>query len=147
MDRDVAILKCDKTNNKKELVYIVSESIFDIQRKNASNLYAFKQLVELERLAKGDDSFSYEFKLINEEDFEIYMANCILNDKKSAPHGSFFSFLIYYSRQIDEFINDEPSKIIMTNHTVQTLIDWAKRNLKEQNDDQISIKQLKRGNK
>jgi len=138
MEKKVAILKTDKTTNKKEVFYIVYESIFNIRRKNNSNLYAFKKMIELEKLAKSDDSFTYEFKLIGEDDIEIYLSNCLLNDKQSAQQGSFFAFLIFYARAIDEFINNEPSKITMTNYNVQSLIDWTKKHIKKFNFDQPS---------
>ena len=145
MDRKVAILKIDKITNKKETFYIVYESIFDIRRKNNSNLYAFKKLMELERLAKGDEAIAYEFKLIGEADLEVYLSNCLLNDKQSAPQGSFFAFLAYYARTLDEFINNDHSKITVNNSSIHFIIDWAHKNIKEQQDPQISIKQLNRG--
>lgn len=145
MEKKVAILKTDKTTNKKEIFYIVLESIFDIRRKNTSNLYAFKTLMELERIAKYDETIAYEFKLIGEDDLETYLSNCAINDKQVAPQGTFFSFLIYYSRILDEFINDTPSRIIMSNNNLKTLIEWTKKSIKKQQDSQTNINQINKG--
>lgn len=144
MEKKVAILKIDKNNNKKEVIYISYDSIFDIKRKN-SYIYALKKLIELEKLVKGDDSITYEFKLIEDDDLEVYLSNCLINDRQCAPQGSFNSFLVYYARTIDEFINEEPSKININNYNLNAIIEWTKQRLKEQRDVQVDRKHTKKG--
>ena len=53
------------------------------------------------------NSYSYELKLIDDEDYETYLVNCNLNGKETPHSGSSFSFLVYFARSIDERITLE----------------------------------------
>lgn len=144
MEKKVAILKHDNETGKKEVYYIIYDSIFDIRRK-ADNIYAMKKLIELEKLAKEDPSIKYEFKLIDEDELQAYLANCEINDKMPVNTGSYFNFLIYHARQIDELMNKSPSNINMQNYDHRSLICWIKKCIKEFEDNQITIQTMKKG--
>ena len=129
MYKKIAVVRTNKTSNVRETYYILHESIYDI-RKNSNTLYIMKNLMELEKRI-DKNSYSYELKLIDDEDYETYLVNCNLNGRETPHSGSYFSFLVYFARSIDERITSEPSKLYISNNNYDTLKNWMHKRLKE----------------
>lgn len=129
MYKKIAVVRTNKTTNVRETYYILHESIYDI-RKNSNTLYIMKNLMELEKRI-DKNSYSYELKLVDDEDYETYLVNCNLNGKETPPSGSYFSFLVYFARSIDQRITLEPSKLYISNNNYDTLKNWMHKKLKE----------------
>ena len=108
MNNKLVIIKTDKNSGNKELIAIILESIYDIKRKH-NNIYIMKQLIELEKKIKQIDNFSYELKLISEEEIEIYLTNCEINGRNTPQTGSFLTFLTHYARSLHSaFYKEQP---------------------------------------
>lgn len=127
MNSKMIVIRKDKENNK-EWVYIINDSIYEIERKS-DNKYILKKLMELERILKSEQSFSYELKLLDEEEYKILLFNYDINDMKAPSTGSFFSFLVSYSRKLDEYHSKRPSNIYMTNNNYDQLKFWVNQTI------------------
>jgi len=130
MNKKVAIIRKDKKNNSKEWVYIVHDSIFDIRRKSR-NIYTIKRLIELEKLIKNNDSISYEFKLIDDEEYETILANYDINLAKAPSTGAFSDFLVGFAKNLEFEWYGEPSKISFSNNLVDRLKEWITNTIRE----------------
>ena len=137
MNKKLMVLKRNKKDNTKEIIYIVIDSIYDVNRKR-SNIYTMKQLIELEKKVKNSDDFTYEFKLIDGEEMETLFLNYDIWEKERPRTGSIFSFLISYARYIDEYKNQRPSNIYLSENSYDSLNFWIKKQLKEYKDKEAS---------
>lgn len=133
MNKKLMVLKRNKKDNTKEIIYIILDSVYDINRKR-SNIYTMKQLMELEKKVKNSDDYTYEFKLIDGEEMETLFLNCDIGDKAKPRTGSIFSFLVAYARHIDEYKNQRPSNIFLADNSYDSLNIWIKKQLNEFKD-------------
>ena len=133
MSKKLMVLKRNKKDNTKEIIYIINDSVYDVRRKS-SNVYTMKQLMELEKKVKDTDAYSYEFKLIEDEEIETLLLNCDISGNRLPSTGNFFCFLVSYARHIDEYKNQRLSNITISNNSYDTLNAWIKKQLNELKD-------------
>ena len=130
MHKKIAVLRTNKSaNNFKEVFYVVWDSVYDVKNKN-ENLATMRDLMELEKLVDPANQYSYELKLIDEEELEVYFLNCKLNNKVAPYYGSFFGFLVHYARYLDEKINNRQSEIAQSNNNHRSIRSWVYRTSK-----------------
>ena len=124
MNKMVAIIRKDKTNNSKDWICFLHESIFDISRV-PKNAYTTKRLVELERLILNNESITYEVKLIDKEEYEAILFNYNINfTEPPKTLANFSSFLLSYARRLDETYHGEQSKLYFSNDVLSRINEW-----------------------
>ena len=143
MHKKVAIVRLSAKHNEKEIVDIVHESIYDIQKKH-NNVYTMQRLIELERLVLGDDTISYQLKLIDDEELQSIMFNRELNNKpKLMGSATLFIFLITQARMLDQYCNNDTSRIILSNYDFDKLNLWIKKTIGKLKEDKSNKLQNK----
>lgn len=133
MNDKIVVLRKENSSNDKKWIYTLHDSIYDI-KKNSDNLYIFKKLVELEKLLKGTQDFSYELKMISDVEYETRIFNMNLNDQKVPECGSFISFLVNYTRELDSLYHNKPSDIYLFHSNHESIKNWALKTIKKVNN-------------
>lgn len=127
MNDKLMVIKKNVSTGKKEWIYTIQESIFQV-RNNVDNEYIFKKMNEMERMFSGYD-FQYEFKTISEAEYETLMFNDRINDIKSPQTGDFLCFLIQYARYLDSKIKGKESTIYVYNYNYAAIKSWTLQTL------------------
>lgn len=142
MTGKLMVIKKNVATGKKEWIYTIYDSIFDVIRDN-NNEYILKKLNEIETYFKGNDS-QYELKVISDAEYETMLFNNRLNNIKSPNVGNFFCFLIEYARYLDKLYTGHESNLYTYNNSYSTLKSWTLQTLLDLKREQASPGKPKR---